>query len=93
MNFKKELIKLLLKNNLDFRIVKANDFLLEEQIKVGEEGNLKIIRIAEVSPNPIDLYLTTKLNIKLYNKNGELIKLVDNVYYTYSDLINFLKEY
>lgn len=94
MNFDKDLIKKLQINNIDFRIVKKEENLLEDpNIKVGEEGHLTIIRIADNSPNPLDLYLTTKCKIKCYNKNGELLNIVDDIYYDTKDLLKFLKEY
>lgn len=91
--FEKKIIKSLQLNNIDFKILHKEDFLLEEKINIGIEGEYKVLRIAEDSPNPIDLFLTTDSNIKVYNKNGELILNIDQVYNDYNDLIRYLKEY
>lgn len=91
--FNKKIIKSLQLNNIEFKILLKDDYLLEENIFIGLEGEYKVLRIAEDSPNPIDLFLTTEDNIKVYNKDGELILYVDQIYNDYNDLLRYLKEY
>ncbi|MGL5711165.1 MAG: hypothetical protein ACRCW9_10050 [Cetobacterium sp.] len=91
--FDKKIIKALQNNLIEFRILLREDELLEEKLKVGIEGEYQILRIADDSPNPIDLYLTTDGNIKVYEHHGELILNIDQVYNDLNSLINFLKEY
>jgi hypothetical protein len=87
------IIRKLSKLNIEFRALSHNCFLLDEDIQVGHEGKRTIIRICENSLNPLDVYLTTKNNYKVYDKNGNLIFKIDNVYYTEQDFINYLKKY
>lgn len=83
--------KLMSDKSLKFRLVGVKDILFHNNEEAGEESIGNVARVAENTPLPLEIVLTTAGNYKLFDKQGKMVKFLDKKYHTLEEIIYYIK--